>query len=117
MTRTTTVRKSDAEKVLAAVRNTYSAYVEPGYGPTLVENYRWSETSPAAPYAIVWEEGSPYEWTYNFPGGGFDEEMYFLAREFGEDVARRLATKAPTELPDTVFVEPIYSFVLGIYPA
>lgn len=119
-TATPTVTRQQAEAVLQAIRTQFSAYVQ-AEGiteellrplsdddlPQLVEDY------DGAPFAIVWESNSPYEWAYRVFEGGVDEEMTELASEFGGGVVR---TPAVTE-PEGVHCEPLMSFILGIYPA
>lgn len=110
---TVAVKKRDADKVLAAIRRQFAGWIEPGQpeqGPKLVKDFDWYG---GAPYAIVWEEG-PYEWTFTAGEGGIDEEMTSLAREF--DPKAVVKTKA-VKFPDTVFVEPVTGWALGIYAA
>lgn len=95
------VTKADAEKVLAAVRRQFAVWATDEPGPKLVKDYDYLGGGNAAPYAIVWEDGSPYEWCHLFPYGGIEEEFGFKVK--------------PVEIPDTVHVEPILSFILGIY--
>jgi hypothetical protein len=98
------VTKTDAQRVLKAVETTFKPWIEAGmHGPQLVENYEWSDGMQVhpTPWAIVWEDGSPYEWAYNFPHGGVDEEFGFKIKA--------------AELPKSVHTEPIFSFVLGIF--
>jgi len=99
----TRVTKRDAEHTLAAVKRMFSAYIEGDYGPKLVKDWNWGwTTSTDYAWAIVWEEGSPYNWTYLFPFGGVDEE--FGGRHTG------------VELPDDVWTEAITGWALAIYP-
>ena len=96
------VTKRDAEKVLAAVRKQFSAYVKGGSDldqPMLIKDWDFFGHG-AVPYAIVWE-GGPYEWAH-LVGGGVDEEFGFRYES------------AP--IPDNVYVEPYTSYVLAIYP-
>ena len=123
MTTRTKATRREAEAVLTALKRSYGwtpatdADWHDAYGdPELVENWDWGWTTVNTyRWAIVWE-GGPYEWTYLFPGGGFDEEMYNLAFEFGKETARRLATKPGAELPDGVWTEAITSWAIAIYP-
>jgi len=103
MTTRVKVTKRDAERVLAAVKKAYGAWIMEGdRGPVLMKDYAaWN--SPA-PYAVVWEEG-PFEWTFNFPFGGIEEE-------FGSNVADVSAA-----IPKAVFCEAMTSWCLGIYEA
>lgn len=98
------VKKADAEKVLAAVKRQFKPWIDAGMaGPRLVKDYSWSDIGNPAPYAIVWEDGSPYEWCFLFPYGGVEEEFGFNVKA--------------VEIPKSVFTEPIFSFILGIYEA
>ncbi len=66
--------------------------------PVLVRDYgSWSTTTD---WAIVWEEG-PFEWVHYLDGG--------IEEEFGFHLAA-------IDVPKGVFVEPIESFSLGLYP-
>jgi hypothetical protein len=105
----TRVTKREAERTLNAVKRMFSAHVEGDYGPKLIKNWEWGfDTSRyvhrplAYDWAIVWEEGSPYNWTYLFPHGGIDEEFGFNHKE--------------VELPDDVWTEPITGWAIAIYP-
>jgi hypothetical protein len=87
-----TVTREQAEAVLALVEQTFAAWLSPHWSsgfvrPTLVENYE------GAPYAIVWEEDSPYWWAVTF-----------------------LNVQAQ-ELVPGVKGEALKSFILAIYPA
>lgn len=118
MTTTTRKRvtKAEATKTLNAVKRMFKAYIDGNNGPTLIKDWEWGWTTiNRYDWAIVWEEG-PFEWTYRFPGGGFDEEMFHLAREFGDDHARRLATRPGVELPEGVWTEAITSWATAIHP-
>lgn len=97
------VRKADAEKVLAAVRRQFRANIQAGFtGPILVKDWEPYYGGSPVPYAVVWEDGSPYEWAYLFPHGGIEEEFGMLVK--------------PVAIPDSVYVEPCVSFIVGIYP-
>lgn len=96
------VRKADATKVLNAVKAAFRPWIDDdATGPTLVKNWSWTGIS-AAPYAILWEEG-PYEWTHLFPFGGIEEE-------FGSRIK-----SVEGRVPESVFVEPITSWAIGVY--
>jgi hypothetical protein len=112
----TRVTKREAERVLAAVKRAFPAYLDKGgkYGPKLVKDWDWGwTTSHVYEWAIIWEEG-PYEWTYNFPEGGVDEELTAELHTIVPD-AKPITTKA-VELPDGVWTEPITSWAIAIYP-
>lgn len=85
------ITRKDAEKVVAAIKAQRSAWVEEGYGPHLLEDF------DDQPFVIVWEEG-PYQWTYDFPFGGVDEE-------FGTTIKDVSAM-----LPDHLYVEAMTSY-------
>lgn len=110
------VTKREAEKVLAAVKRAFPAWIG-GKGstpPTLVKNWEWGwNYSRTYDWAIIWEEG-PYEWTYRFPEGGVDEELTYELRTIVPDAAP-LTTNAAT-LPDGVWTEPITGWAIAIYP-
>lgn len=101
--RTAKVSKSDAEKVLAAVKEAFAPWIDAGFSePTLNMEWDWMGDGPSP--AIYWEEG-PFQWTYLFPEGGVDEE-------FGgshPDVS--------SKIPKSVFVEPITQWAIGLYDA
>lgn len=92
------MNKATAEKVLKAVEKKYEKWIgfakEDGATaedlPKLVEDYSFGIEGHPAPYAIVWESGSPDEW----------------ALRWGS---------AKREDPPGTYCEPVYSFVLGIY--
>ena len=111
-----TVTREDAETVLALVRAQFHTYLEPltlddtTYEPTcpeptLIEDY------DGAPFVVAWEDG-PDDWAYRFTVGGSSEEERILAAEFGATIT----PDEPAVVPDHLRCEPIYSFVLGIYP-
>lgn len=101
MTTTTRKRvtKREAERVLAAVKRAFPAWLGKGsVPPKLVKDWNWGFA-----WAIVWEEG-PYDWAVLFPHGGIDEE-------FGgkhPDVSDRL--------PEGVWTEAATSWAIAIYP-
>lgn len=114
------VSEDQAQAVLAAVKTQFRRYLEPvvvdgkDYGPscpdpTLMMDY---DGHPA----ILWEMG-PEEWAYLVPYGGTSEEERVLAgqasAEFG--VAIKAPGVKPAVMPAGVYVEPIMSFILGIY--
>ena len=109
---TVAVKKADADKVFAAVKKKYKAYLDGGGdAPLLVKDWDWTG-GPPIPYAIVWE-GGPYEWAIGFTSDDVDEELAILGAEFGIEFG-----PAPVPvLPDTVFTEPVTGWALGVYPA
>ena len=103
------VTQKQAERVLAAVHTRFRPYVEEGYGPKLIMEF---DFSGAPRPAIVWEDG-PFEWAHLASSGGVDEGMASLARNAG------IRTAPPEQDPVKVaglFLEPITSWALGIYP-
>jgi hypothetical protein len=110
MTTKTNVTKGDAEKVLAAVRKQYAAYLDGVEGPVLLKDWNWTGYG-AARWSVVWE-GGPYEWAVNFGDSGVDEELAELAAEFGLSPVRF----KPYPIPDTVWTEPVTGWALAIYP-
>lgn len=57
------------------------------------------------PFVIVWESGSPYQWTYNFPFGGTDEE-------FGGTIKG-----VSRMIPKGFFVEAMTSYSVSLFEA
>lgn len=99
------VKKKDALKVLAQVKARYKGW---GSVPTLVKDWDWYG---GAPYAIVWEEG-PYDWAIAATSGDYDEVDYLAA-----EVTGSLPKPKPPIGVEGVFVEPITSWSLGVYPS
>ena len=102
------VTRQKAEAVLSAVKEKFAPYIDErfGYAPELAgsEDGNWS---------VSWETG-PFEWTLApLSEETLDEEMTSLVQEFkpGSVVCRPAVT-----VPQGVFLEPINSFTLGIYP-
>ena len=87
----TTVTKTDLAKVVAALKTQTAAWADT-HDRIIVrqDGDRW---------LILWEEG-PFEWAYQFPHGGIDEEFGF--------------TIAAVEVPDRVFVEPMTSYSVQV---
>jgi hypothetical protein len=121
------VTERQAQEVFAAVREQFKGYLEPvivdgrDYGPPcpepkLVLDYQ-GDSGNLGP-AVVWEDG-PSDWAYLVHEGGASEEDRALAHDAAQEF--KVAYKAPAgvkaaKLPTGVWVEPIFSFVLGIYP-
>ena len=100
-----------AEQALASVKKQFSAYVELGYEPKLVEAWDGQH------WAICWDEG-PYEWTYRCPEGGRDLELTLELRSVpGVDSKATVDDPAAPNWPTEVFAEPYDSCVLMLYPA
>jgi hypothetical protein len=118
MTVKTRTRKA-AEKVLQNVRDRYPdphpEYASPDDQPKILPgSHEALQTEDA--WVISWESG-PFEWALRYTMGGFDDEMYHLAvDEIGQERARAMATEDAAPRVDGVFVEPINSFSLGVYP-
>jgi hypothetical protein len=99
---TKTITRKDAEKVLAAILEQHAWAKEPGFDqPIIVEDWAWD--GGPAPFAIVWEGGA-FEWTYLFPYGGIDAEFGTKTKDVS------------SKIPADIYVEPITSWALGIYP-
>lgn len=98
---TTKVTKRQAEKVLASIKRQWKTYLDAGYEPpVLIMDWDWFGDGGGRP-AIIWE-GGPFEWALFANFGGKDE--------FGFDVAEADYDR------DEVFVEPLTTWALGIYP-
>lgn len=112
------VTKAQAEKVLKQVRMAFAEYLgdEPYGTPTLRDHNH--ECLDSGCWSIDWEEG-PFEWAIRFPHGGLDWETYQGLLDAGapEEVAKLRATTLAVEVPSRVFVEPINTYTLGLYPA
>jgi hypothetical protein len=98
------ITRKQAETALKAIEQQFASYIEPGYGPQLMDD--WDENF----WVIVWEEGAPYEWTLAAEVGGTDEELSILRGE-------RVDIPAAASWPKSVFAEPVNYCVLGLYPA
>ena len=123
------VTQRRAERVLASLKAAYAEYLKPltdddgkvisqGWPePVLVQDYQtWS--GGHAPYAILWEEG-PHEWTYALDGSPTEEERVLVAEagaEFGKPGLKAKGRPAVVA-PAGVFIEPLNSWSVGIYPA
>jgi hypothetical protein len=95
------VTKRQAESALNAVRHQFDGY----------DTDRAFLRDDGDRFVIVWEEGSPYQWTYIALTGHqeVDEEASSL-------MGRTVRTKAASA-PMGVFAEPINHIELGLYPA
>lgn len=102
---TVAVKKRDADKVLAAIRRQFAAWIDPAagpdYAPKLLKDFDWLGTG-APPYAIVWEQGSPYDWAMYAGQEYIDEEFGFRVKA--------------VEFPPTIWTEAITGWALAIYP-
>lgn len=89
------ITRESAEAIVSAIRAAHPLYLADGErGPVLFGHEH--EQLPAGGWSIAWEGGSPEDW----------------AREFCDLVFLGKAT-----VPAGVHLEPIFSFVLGLYPA
>lgn len=96
------VTKTQANKVLAAVRKQLAGSILPGdAGPIVNMTFDWTGYGPNP--AIVWEEG-PYQWTYMFPYGGIEEEFGFKIADVS------------SQLPAGVWCEAVTAWAMNIYP-
>lgn len=120
---TDTVTREQAEQTLAAIKGQYAAYFEPitnddgkvlveaSPEPTLLADFDGRD------WTIVWEEG-PDEWVYTLDGGSSEEDRVLMAEasaEFGTDLGT--PNRPAAVFPAGVFVEPINSISVGVYPA
>lgn len=119
------VTPAQAESVRQAVLKRYASWFTPlvlddgtTFAPMAVESdvkvLDYDGTT-----VVSWEEG-PSEWAYQFTMGGSTEEervmAHSAAQEFGVP-GYKAAEPAPVATPKGVYVEPYYSFSLGVYPA
>ena len=119
-----TVTRQQAERALEQVREQYCGYLDPeGSGPVLVENYEYDIwyssrviSTIKAPYAIVWEDGGPYEWAYRAGQGGRDVELTAELRSIPGHENAVVDTPAAVDWPQDVRAEPITTWVLGLWP-
>ena len=101
------VTHSQAEAVLRQVRKTFRPYLTRRDQPVLRRDWDWGYGR--CDYAIVWE-GGPLEWTSLATGGGIDEELTELGREFGLPPV----TVQPIEAPVGVLLECYTSWALAL---
>ena len=88
------VTKTMANKTLAAITASFKGWVEPGYGPKLMEDWDGHD------FCIIWEEGAPYGWVHMLHGG-VDEEYGF---------------KVPAaKIPAGVWCEAVNSCVVALF--
>jgi hypothetical protein len=102
--------RARAEAALAAVRKHYQLYYIGAEGPKLFPPDEDREC-----WLISWEEG-PYEWAYRASDGGIDPEVLAQMSEFNltPERAREAATFPAINFPRGVYVEPYYSYALGL---
>lgn len=118
-----TVTREQAEAVLAVVEKRYAAYlqdiVDEDTGKVIVpapaadDRPKLFEGETPDSWLVSWESG-PYEWAYRFTAGGVDEELAYLAGEFGVTV--KPEKPAVVDVPG-VEIEPYYSHSLVVYPS
>ena len=107
------ITREQAEACLAAVKKQFASTIGAGYPePKLCEPGDLAES-----WTIVWEEG-PFEWTYRAFQGGFDEEIYTLARDAGatEEQATKTATDDGVPTPAGVWTEAKNHWCLCLHP-
>jgi hypothetical protein len=99
--KTKKITVAKAEQVRKSIVKTFGAEEGP-YGPQWVADWGYG-----APFTIIWEEG-PYEWTQQYctMAAGYES----IDEEFG---FKRKASKYPVK---GVFLEPVNSYALSIYP-
>jgi hypothetical protein len=111
----TKVTRKQATDILNALTARYPAEV---YGTPNLRDHTHENLRPGS-WSIDWE-GGPYEWALHAFQDAIDDEVYQLAKDAGMTPAAAVkAARLPgTEQPhkDKVFIEPIMSFVLGLYP-
>ncbi|MEV0759553.1 hypothetical protein [Nocardia sp. NPDC050435] len=109
--------REDAAAVVVAVRERFGAWIERGSEPRLYDHVH--EGLRAGSFSIGWE-GGPRDWALAVVDGGCDAEVLTeLVGALGvprDVVAERLRISPIAGLPH-VFLEPINSFTLGVYPA
>lgn len=104
------VTRAQAESVLKALVKRYR--LDESDRPLL----RKRETGSG--WEIIWESG-PFEWAYRFASGGVNEDVASaLTSEFGLSAteAHKRATEEPVKVSSKVFIEPINSYSVGVYP-
>jgi hypothetical protein len=105
------VTKAKAERVLAAVKKKYAAYLDgadESSQPFLATEFYVGR----APYAVVWEMG-PSDWALVATSGDPTEEDWALLAEVG----LKPSGSKPLAIPAGVYAEPLTSYALGLYPA
>lgn len=112
---TTKLTREQAEAALEQITLQFKPYLEPGYGPKLMEDWTDPDADGDQHWAICWEEGAPYEWTYRAQQGGRDVELTSLARDV--DPSAVMDTPPAPNWPVGVFGEPVNHCVLALYPA
>lgn len=114
------ITREQAEQALASIRQQFKVYIDAGEPePVLVENWKpfvYRDGSmvdtDTYPFAIVWDEG-PFEWAYRARGGGIDEEVTLLGREFDKDYVAR--TPEAQGWPEGVSESPYFSDALTLH--
>lgn len=116
------ITRAQAEQALEQVKEQYCGYLEIDPGPRLEENFFYDVWSGGrvistieAPYAIVWEEGGPYEWAYRAAQGGRDVELTAELRSIPGYEDAVVDTPAATAWPSEVRAEPITTWILGLW--
>jgi hypothetical protein len=114
------VTAKQAEDIRAAIEKRFAAHVHPGkWGSPQIFPPSHENLSDGA-WVISWEEG-PYDWAIDPFGEVMDWETFYALFDGGEapEVASRAAKMAAIPQPHAanVFIEPINSFTLGLYPA
>lgn len=108
------ITHNQAEAALTTVREQFATYITRcGHGPALYEPGFHDSC-----WTIAWDDG-PFEWALRAFQGGFDVEAYRLAKGAGAtpSAARERATTDQYPAPPGVFVEPVTTWCLGLYPA
>lgn len=108
------VTRRDAERVVKAIHAAFPASVQEfadgnyeklvpitdeRFLPQIFENWDGRD------FVIIWESGSPYDWTMTFPYGGISEEFGSTVKDVSDMI------------PSHLHVEAVNNCVLAIYPA
>jgi len=96
---TTKITEAKAKQVLKSVATAFGA--DETSAPSLIADY-----DKPGQWAVAWEDG-PYEWAYHY--NTLTDGYTAKDEEFG-------FTWKPVKPVKGVWTEPIYSFVLGLYP-
>ena len=108
-----TITKTQATAAFKVVVARYQEWIDEGWAEPILMKY--DDTT----WAVAWEEG-PEDWAHVATMGGHSEEHAVLAAqaaaEFGVPF-NGVPDEDPLKFPAGVYAEPIYSFMLGLYPA
>jgi hypothetical protein len=108
-----TVTEEQAQAALAAIREQFKSYLEPGYEPEIIRD--WNFLDYPTPVAIVWEEGGPDEWAYRAQEGGRDIELTLEVRSIPGMEEAVIDTPPASSWPEGVGFYPVTSFAIGLF--